>query len=87
MYPTLVRSRGTGLAAGASKLGGFLGLCLAAGAVTPPGIVEAAMVAAVPTALSAAAIAGFGLETHHRPLEDVSAPSRPFPAPCPDKQP
>lgn len=63
----MVRARGTGLPAGAIKLGGFLGLGLAAGAVTPPDIVEAAMV-------------GLGIETHVAPEGDLGT-GGPFPRP------
>jgi putative MFS transporter len=68
-YPVLVRGRGTGLVAGASKLGG-----LAAQAVTVaslvPGLGIAAMALAVPMSISAGMVACCGKETRNRILED-----------------
>jgi MFS transporter, putative metabolite:H+ symporter len=68
-YPVLVRGRGTGLVAGASKLGG-----LAAQAVTVaslvPGLGVAAMALAVPMTISAGMVACCGKETRNRILED-----------------
>lgn len=68
-YPVLVRGRGTGLVAGASKLGG-----LAAQAVTiaslVPGLGIAAAALAVPMTISAGMVACCGKETRNRILED-----------------
>ncbi len=68
-YPILVRGRGTGLVAGASKLCG-----LAAQAVTVASIVPAlgpaALALALPIALSAGMVARYGKETRNRRLED-----------------
>jgi len=68
-YPILVRGRGTGLVAGASKLGG-----LAAQAVTVASIVPAlgpaALALALPIALSAGMVARYGKETRNRRLAE-----------------
>jgi putative MFS transporter len=68
-YPILVRGRGTGLVAGASKLGG-----LAAQAITVASLVPAlglaALALAFPMAVSAGMIARYGKETRNRRLED-----------------
>ena len=73
IYPTLVRSRGTGLAAGASKFGGVLIIALVVAAVAAPGISATAAIGAVPMALAAIAVLVFGVETRRRRLEDITA--------------
>ncbi|MDQ3680437.1 MAG: MFS transporter [Actinomycetota bacterium] len=75
VYPTRIRSRGTGLAAGASKIGGVLGIGLVAASVAPPDLVGSALLGAVATLLSAAAIAVFGIETRRRRLEEIAMES------------
>jgi putative MFS transporter len=72
-YPTRIRSRGTGLAAGASKLGGVLVIALVVAGATPPSIATTALIGAVPLALGALAMAVFGVETRRRRLEDITA--------------
>jgi putative MFS transporter len=73
IYPTRVRSRGTGLVAGFSKAGGVLIIALVAAAVAPPSIAGTALVGAVPLAIAAVAVALFGVETRRRQLEDITA--------------
>jgi putative MFS transporter len=73
VYPTRVRSRGTGLAAGASKFGGVLIIALVVAAVTAPGISTTAAIGAVPMAVAAIAVMVFGVETRRRRLEDITA--------------
>ncbi len=73
IFPTRVRSRGTGLAAGASKAGGVVIIALVAAAVAPPSIAATALVGAVPMALAVVAVAIFGVETRRRRLEDITA--------------
>jgi len=73
VYPTRVRSRATGLSAGASKFGGVLIITLVVLAVAPPSIAVTALVGAVPMALGALAVAMFGVETRHRRLEEITA--------------
>lgn len=73
VYPTRVRSRGTGLAAGASKAGGVLVIALVAAAVAAPSIAATALLGAIPMALAALAVAVFGVETRRRRLEEITA--------------
>lgn len=73
VYPTRVRSRGTGLAAGASKAGGVAIIALVVAAVATPGIAGTAAIGAVPMALSAVAILVWGVETRRRRLEEITA--------------
>lgn len=73
IFPTRLRSRGSGLAAGVSKAGGVLVIALVAIAVTPPSIAATALIGAVPMALAALAVAVFGAETHNRRLEEITA--------------
>ena len=67
IYPTRIRSRGAGLAAGASKAGGVLVIGVVVLAVTPPTIAVTALMGAVPMALAALAALFFGVETRKRP--------------------
>jgi putative MFS transporter len=73
IYPTRVRSRGSGLLAGVSKFAGVLVITLALVAVAPPSIAVTALVGAVPLILAAIAIIFFGVETRKRRLEDITA--------------
>ena len=73
VFPTRIRSRGTGLAAGASKAGGVAIIALVAAAVAPPSIVWTALLGAVPMALAVLAVAWWGVETRQRGLEDITA--------------
>jgi putative MFS transporter len=73
IFPTRIRSRGTGLAAGASKAGGVVIIALVAAAVTPPSIVWTALLGAVPMAFAVLAVALYGVETRQRGLEDITA--------------
>ncbi len=73
IFPTRLRSRGSGLAAGVSKAGGVLVIALVAIAVTPPSIAATALIGAVPMALAALAVAFFGPETCKRQLEEITA--------------
>jgi putative MFS transporter len=73
IFPTRLRSRGTGLAAGFSKAGGVVIIALVAIAVAPPSIADTALIGALPMALAALAIAFFGPETRKRQLEEITA--------------
>ena len=73
IFPTRLRSRGSGLAAGVSKAGGVLIIALVAIAVTPPSIAGTALIGALPMALAALAVAFFGVETRKRQLEEITA--------------
>jgi putative MFS transporter len=72
IYPTRIRSRGAGLAAGASKAGGVLVIGVVALAVTPPTIAATALMGAIPMALAALAALVFGVETRKRRLEEIT---------------
>ena len=72
-FPTRIRSRGTGLAAGASKLGGVAIIALVVAGTTPPSISRTALIGAVPLVAGAIAMAIAGIETRHRRLEDITA--------------
>ena len=72
VYPTRVRSTGSGVVAGASKFGGVLALGLAVFAVAPPGLAGAALLAAVPAGLAAVLLIAFGIETRGRRLEEIT---------------
>jgi putative MFS transporter len=73
IFPTRVRSRGTGLAAGASKLGGVGIIALVVAGTAPPSIAVTALIGAVPLALGALAMALVGVETQRRQLEEITA--------------
>jgi putative MFS transporter len=73
VYPTRVRSRGTGLAAGASKAGGVLIIALVAFGVATPSIANTALIGAIPMAVATLAILLFGHETRSRRLEEITA--------------
>lgn len=73
VYPTRIRSRATGLSAGASKLGGVVIIALVVLAVTTPSIRVTALLGAVPMALGTLAAAIFGVETRRMRLEEITA--------------
>jgi putative MFS transporter len=73
IYPTRIRSRGTGFAAGASKAGGVLVIALVAFGVAAPSIANVALIGAIPMALAVVALAFFGVETRQRRLEEITA--------------
>ncbi|HWE41347.1 MAG TPA: MFS transporter, partial [Gemmatimonadaceae bacterium] len=73
VFPTALRSRGAGLAAGFSKAGGVVIIALVVVAVAPPSIAGTALIGAIPMALAAVAVAAFGTETRKRELEEITA--------------
>jgi putative MFS transporter len=73
VFPTRLRSRGSGLAAGFSKAGGVLIIALVAISVAPPSIAGTALIGAIPMAVAAVAVALFGTETRKRQLEEITA--------------
>lgn len=73
MYPTYLRSGGTGLAQGWGRIGGVIGPGLVVLSITPPGLAATAAVALVPTALAAVGILGLTKETRRRRLEELGA--------------
>ncbi len=73
VYPTLLRSSGSGVAAFASKAGGVLALAMALSAVAPPGLAGAAILCTVPMLLAAVAVVLLGVETAGHPLDAIQA--------------
>lgn len=73
VYPTRIRSRGTGLAAGASKAAGVVMIGLVLVAVAPPSIAATGFLGGVPMVLAVLAILVWGVETRRRRLEDITA--------------
>jgi putative MFS transporter len=73
IYPTRIRSRGSGVIAGFSKFGGVLVIALVVVAVAPPSIAVTALIGAVPLVAAAFAITFFGVETRKRQLEEITA--------------
>jgi MFS transporter, putative metabolite:H+ symporter len=73
VYPTRVRSRGTGLAAGATKFGGVMILATVAAAIAAPSIVTTALIGAVPLVLAIGAMIVWGVETKKKRLERITA--------------
>jgi MFS transporter, putative metabolite:H+ symporter len=72
VYPTRIRSRGTGLAAGVTKAGGVLIIAMVVAATTTPSIALTAVIGAVPLLLGMAIFAWAGRETRSRRLEEIS---------------
>jgi putative MFS transporter len=73
IYPTRIRSRGTGLAAGASKAGGVGIIALVAFGIATPSISAIALVGAIPMALAVLLTVLYGMETRNRTLEEITA--------------
>jgi putative MFS transporter len=73
VYPTRVRSRGSGFAAGASKVGGVAIIGLVAFGIAAPSISTVALIGAVPMAIAVVLVAFFGVETRQRRLEEITA--------------
>ena len=73
IYPTRIRSRGSGFAAGASKAGGVAIIALVAFGVAAPSISTVALIGAIPMALAVVLVAMFGVETRQRRLEEITA--------------
>jgi putative MFS transporter len=73
IFPTRLRSRGSGLAAGISKAAGVVIIALVAVSVAAPSIADTALMGALPMALAAIAVALFGPETRNRQLEAITA--------------
>jgi putative MFS transporter len=72
VYPTRIRSRGTGLAAGATKAGGVLIIALVVAAATTPSIALTALIGVIPLIAGIAAFGWAGRETRSRRLEEIS---------------
>lgn len=72
VYPTRVRSRGTGLAAGITKAGGVLIIAMVVAATTTPSIALTAVISAIPLLIGMVVFALTSHETRSRRLEDIS---------------
>ena len=72
IYPTRVRSRGSGVVAGFTKFGGVLVISLVVLAIAPPSIAATAIIGAIPLFAAAIAIVFYGVETRKRQLEEIT---------------
>jgi MFS transporter, putative metabolite:H+ symporter len=73
VYPTVVRARGSGLSAGATKAGGVLILALVVATVASPSVRVTAALGVIPMVLAVIALVVFGPETRHKQLEQITA--------------
>jgi putative MFS transporter len=73
VFPTRVRARGTGLAAGATKAGGVAILALVVFAVAAPSISMTALYGAIPLIGAIVAMMIWGVETKKKQLERITA--------------
>lgn len=73
VYPTRIRSRGSGLAAGMSKAGGILVIGIVVAGVALPSVRVTAAFGAVPLAAAALLAVFVTIETRNRRLEDITA--------------
>ncbi len=78
-YPLRIRGRATGWVAGCSKLGGLIAQGISVAGAAPPFAI-AALLVAIPSALSLLLIGRLGRETRGRDLREID---RPGPAPLP----
>lgn len=72
MYPTRIRSRGSGLTAGMTKAGGVVIIAMVAAAVAVPSLRVTAAVGAIPLAVATLLALVVAVETRHRRLEDIT---------------
>jgi putative MFS transporter len=72
IYPTVIRARGGGLSAGATKFGGVLILALVVAAVAAPSVQVTATLGAVPMVLAVIVLIFFGPETRQKQLERIT---------------
>ena len=73
IYPTRIRSRGTGFVAGASKAGGVAIIALVVFGLATPSIATIALIGAIPMAVAVLLTVLFGVETRNRSLEEITA--------------
>lgn len=73
VYPTRIRSRGSGLAAAVSKAGGVVILAAVVAAIAPPTLAATTLIGGIPMALAALAAVVFEIETRTRRLEEITA--------------
>jgi len=73
IYPTRIRSRGTGFVAGASKAGGVAIIALVVFGIAAPSIATIALIGAIPMAIAVLLTVLYGVETRNRSLEEITA--------------
>jgi MFS transporter, putative metabolite:H+ symporter len=73
VYPTRIRSRGTGLASAATRFGGLLIISMVLATIAAPSISITALLGALPLSLAVLAIVVFGIETRKKQLEEITA--------------
>jgi len=73
IYPTVIRARGSGLSAGATKAGGVVILALVVLAFSAPSVRFTAAIGFVPMALAFIGLVLFGPETRRKQLEAITA--------------
>lgn len=78
VYPTRIRTRGAGLAAGMTKAGGVLILAVVVGMKSVPSITTTAVIGAVPLLVAALTLVWVGPETKRRGLEAIIAVEQPL---------
>jgi putative MFS transporter len=71
IYPTRIRSHGTGFAAGASKAGGVAIIALVVFGIAVPSIATVALIGAIPMTLAVLFMMLYGVETRNRSLEEI----------------
>jgi putative MFS transporter len=76
VYPTRFRGTGSGVSAGATKLGGLIGgLATVTGLITTAtGFVGPAVLVSIPLAVAVLLVGAFGIETRGRRLEELAEP-------------
>jgi putative MFS transporter len=72
VYPTVIRSRGAGLAAGMTKAGGVLILAVVVASKNVPSIAVTAVIGAVPLCIAAVCFLWIGPETKRKRLEEIT---------------
>ena len=83
IYPTSIRSRGVGLSAGMTKVGGVLIIGVVAAAATVPSIAVTALIGAVPLVVAVVIFCYAGPETNRRRLEEITRGEFALSAPAP----
>lgn len=73
IYPTRIRSRGTGFVAGVSKAGGVAIIGLVVFGIAAPSNTTIALIGAIPMAIAVLLAAFYGVETRNRSLEEITA--------------
>lgn len=77
IYPTRIRSRGSGLSAGVGKLGGVVVTIVLVVGATVPSINTTALLGALPLLLAVLVVAAFGVETRRRPTSAGAPAAQP----------